>query len=543
MDSSKNCISILNLDFRSEIENNFYHSLNKPDMWDNIFLKSVKNGEDLSTNIENYASNGIVNLRILMRLFVTKFQYTYTLFTQDESIEDINILKWYGALICYLSNCYDYEQQKALTQLNEQEQLNFFYSDKINKSLDTLIQKHKNEISSLLKRSNIDIKSESHISKLVRDLIALPYIFKIYLKTENDILTDLNHLIKEIVTISNNEFLSLIISNNDYFFIKKIIHTIAIFNLFIGIINLNGSNKSYGLYQCIFEKQSGNILYSIPYQDKSFLIRGASALVVGGKNINNVEIIDKDSILIEFKSGHYYNDTLVTQTAFNSALAINQFVKDSLIPFKKIISIENNKSNFLKRILLEKTFDNLEFSQIVKEQINHLNTFNPESFIVVPPLNLASKNEKKLYLSSNSEELTQELQCLITEKIKKISGKKTLPLPKNAFENAKIIELLVGETLFNDGDYSLFVYFPFDEGLEGFNQKDQITFKSIPWTPIGQIGVIQNEKRTATIVAKKNVKLLVIPADIYLQFWHIYYTIDEIRTLLHERKKLLQEIY
>jgi hypothetical protein len=56
-----------------------------------------------------------------------------------------------------------------------------------------------------------------------------------------------------------------------------------------------------------------------------------------------------------------------------------------------------------------------------------------------------------------------------------------------------------------------------------------------PFTPLGNTGVIRGDIRNATIVARKSVKLLIIPKDIYLNYWHATYSVEEFANLIKKK--------
>lgn len=53
------------------------------------------------------------------------------------------------------------------------------------------------------------------------------------------------------------------------------------------------------------------------------------------------------------------------------------------------------------------------------------------------------------------------------------------------------------------------------------------------WIPVGSTGVIRGAVRNATVVAARDLTLLMIPRDVYLQHWYRPYSPIELIERLH----------
>lgn len=544
MSHLENTCSALSLEVKNRIEKEFYNNLNKSANWNKIFINSLRNNEDLILNIENYANNGISNLRKLFQLYSSKFEETYKLYAQDNQQDYLEIMKWYASLLCYFHNCYDHSHDKTLLELNEVERIEFFYGNEIEKILDMIISQHKAEVDKLIFLLEIKNTNDKSIKTILRELLSFPFILELSSASKNSNLFESGLLWGEINTrltdtlgkyYSNieKEAFSYLKMPNLTPFSLSIILTAEIIKLIKSIHFLNGSRKSYGYYQCAYEKRADNVFYSISYQSKMFFVHAQSALVAGQKNINDIEITGNGCILINFKAHLFDDESVMNQSAFNTALVINEFISYNKAYFTRIFSVNQKNSGFRDNfILLEQLYDDMQFSQLVKDQVNYLDKDNVDLITVIPPLKSTTINERSRYFSHNTYELSPSLKAKLANNIMKAFHKIDFILPDQAFENVSLIELLPGEILFKENDNPIFTYIPLDEGLQGYNIKDEITFYPLAWVPVGHISVIQREKRTATITATKKVKLLMIPGDIYRKYWHTYHTINDVRNIL-----------
>jgi hypothetical protein len=57
-------------------------------------------------------------------------------------------------------------------------------------------------------------------------------------------------------------------------------------------------------------------------------------------------------------------------------------------------------------------------------------------------------------------------------------------------------------------------------------------FHPKPFIPLGNVGVIRGDVRNAHIVAETALKVLMIPREIYLQYWHNTYNEQEFIALI-----------
>ena len=103
------------------------------------------------------------------------------------------------------------------------------------------------------------------------------------------------------------------------------------------------------------------------------------------------------------------------------------------------------------RILLEETDDNLDFGEMVREEVMALDCSLRNQVLVVPSLQQTSERERERYLAAPaldwSVEQREELLARVGE-----SGHRIEQIDlENAFVNVKLITLEAGETLLEAG--------------------------------------------------------------------------------------------
>jgi|GEM_PF-4609336 len=275
----------------------------------------------------------------------------------------------------------------------------------------------------------------------------------------------------------------------------------------------------YGYYQRVIDKMSGMVLYSIPYNNQMFLLQGSSAVIAAKANLETIEVLDENSFLLRFKRGRFLDERMNERAALNAALLIQEAFTHYLVSSK----------DKTMQWFIEAPDDNAHFAELILEQLFYLEPDFKSHVCTIPCL--GSKVEERIrYLSSENVSLESAYLKKITEMMQSVGQKKHFVLSERAFRGVKKVSLKPREVLCAEGEKALFVYLPLSKGLEGIS-KTAVFFPK-PWAPIGHIGVIQNSVRTATIIAVEQVEVLMIPGDIYLSFWHMEYTEEELKAAL-----------
>ncbi len=515
------------------IANRHYKDLNVSSGWDELLMTSLKNNdEDTISRIEGYADNGIINLHRLIDLNRSLFSKGFKCFMPIQLPSQQHELQWLSELCCCLHNCMDLTTKKPLSQLSLNDVMRFFYSDEMDDILDLVIKEHPEEVAAIY--ALISSSQPNKKNAWLRELLIFPFIMadadmKLASKNFDDIFYNALPNVGKYAQELNYQWLRECKADHQC----AILGALCIFYLIKNIYTLCGSKKVFGYYQRLFDVQMGNVLYSSMYHTQNFLIRGNSTIITGQANIDEVEIIPDRKLLINFQHSIFYDTSINNQIGFSTALVIENFYSDISASFEKLYKLQNNEAKIT--LLLESSYDYSPFTEIVKEQLFFLDM--PRKFIQnVPPFKYSAKQEKERYLSApDILSSSDESEAFITERLKSVYA--LFLSPKQALQNVKIIELKPGEVLVNEGDPSNFVYIPLDDGLEGFSQTNKIRFYPKAWMLVAHISVIQQSKRTATISATKKIKILMIPGIIYMRFWHVDYSIDELKKIIEKNNQ------
>ena len=294
--------------------------------------------------------------------------------------------------------------------------------------------------------------------------------------------------------------------------------------------------RTSGNYQIFVDQVTAHAIYALQDRDdRLFLLMGANPLNAGEANLASSELDRDGNLHVSFYHGAFADREATERAAYNAAVVVNDVQSDVLESFHRPPD-EDNHGTCVKRcrdmrILIEGVDDNLEFAELVRQQLLRLNTQLQDQVQTIPSLQHAAEQERRRYLEA--DELTwdvprrQELLGHVGQTGHQAEGID----PIEGFKDVKLITLKAGETLIEAGTRASFVYIPLGEGLEAIPLGGYQMIPMRAWIPLGNTSVIRGATRNATVITDRDVELLMIPKEVYLRYWHKLYTPEE---LLHK---------
>ena len=291
--------------------------------------------------------------------------------------------------------------------------------------------------------------------------------------------------------------------------------------------------RAMGGYQIFLDHRTANAIYAVNVGEQLFLMEAKNTLLAGETNLSSTEFTRTGDLRISFYRGNFAGEEAVNRAVFNAAVAINAIQQDMIESFARPPAGDNNASpDYSKKwkpvyIFLENSDDSDSFATRVKEQIILLNPALKEIIKIAPSLKNVSESERDRYLSAEELNWSLKNQTELLEKVSRSGHKITEIKPEWAFNHVKSADVKAGDVLVQGGTLASFVYIPLSEGLMGYPLGGYEPFSAHAFIPVGNVGVIRGDARNATIVAEKAVKVLMIPREIYLNYWHCTYDEDE----------------
>ena len=285
-------------------------------------------------------------------------------------------------------------------------------------------------------------------------------------------------------------------------------------------------------YEIFVDRKTANAIYALRNEtdDELYLLEARKSINAGEANLASSELDAFGNLRVSFHLGSFADRKVTLKAARNVAEVIYDIQADTIQSFKRNRALD--KGDFLPpkvafediQLLIERTDDNPSFAKWV---IKALKKKHPEVYSRVKETFSLQKydlEEVHRYLNGIpiSDHLApfkgarKQLFTFLSKAGYHFSTKKKIPGEKDI----RVIKLQQGNYLIKGGSSSGFVYFPMDEGLRVFPLGGYESRMASPWVALGNTGVIRGSIRNADVVAEKELSLICVPKDIYLQYWY-----------------------
>lgn len=500
---------------KCEIENSFLYPLEQPDIWKRLFSNSQYTN-NLIKNIESIAKQGVINIAQLEACAVelTKPHQNYAFF--------VSAWSYFQPVICLDPHAPNW--------------LDFSYPRKI--------EPDEKKATELIDRCHMHLPQEYNIlnNQQWRECLGLclllyypephqnfwqnPQAIVDWLRTSiQDPKQNSDRIRQEVFTkilFPHQEFdhaWGWLIENQTLG--TKILEALQYYYLSHRLHQSLGSKMQFGFLQRVLDHQTGNVLYSIPHLNGSYLLRGNNTLIAGSANIKNTHVSEQFDLSFSTIHGAFNNPSINDHAAFCVASVFYEYIVDVFaLPLLKDAKFK-----------LEEQIENHFFMQMVTD---HLQYFCPNFKVseILPALERATEEERKRFLLASQTSISHDDQTTILNNIRAQGQSIATSKPEIMFRHCHLVTLEPEEILIQEGSPAAFAYVAFEEGLKGYSSRGKIEFHPKPWVMLGHIAIIQGGTRTATIKATKRLKLLMIHAEIYLYFWHITYSEQDFLKIL-----------
>jgi hypothetical protein len=290
--------------------------------------------------------------------------------------------------------------------------------------------------------------------------------------------------------------------------------------------------KTSAGYQIFVDQNTGNAVFALQKgSGEIFLLESSNPLSAGEANVGSGELTRSGDLRLSFHRGAFATREIAQCSARYAATVIDDIQRDIVDTFRRPVSA-GLKSNQDIQILIEETDDNLEFADLILEELKAINPELGRRSRIAPSLKLIFPEERDRYLAAEELNWPRSQRERILLRVAQ-SGHKTRNLnPDKTFTDVRLTTLKEGETLITAGAPPGFVYIPMGEGLLSTPLGGYQAHAVKPWIPLGNTRVIRGDVQEATVTAEKELKLLMIPKETYLKYWHDTYTMEELPELL-----------
>lgn len=294
--------------------------------------------------------------------------------------------------------------------------------------------------------------------------------------------------------------------------------------------------KTSAGYQIFLNRATGLAIFALQSdkRDATYLLEVDYAVSAGEANIATCELTMKGTLRIAFRQGAFSTPEALAIAVYSTAYILNDIQEDLIGSFWRLPEEEERLRGKIKladeiEVLIEEHDENHQFALLVSEELRKITDNNNLKIQLEPSLQNVMELERNRYLFASELTWTESEKLEVLENIAKSGHKsETIDIHK-AFIGVREIKLQAGEVLLEAKSHAGFCYIPINRGLMGVPLGGYGAFYAGPWSLIGATSVICGAMRNATIVAVSQVRLLMIPQEIYLKYWHYTYTPEEFR--------------
>ncbi len=287
-------------------------------------------------------------------------------------------------------------------------------------------------------------------------------------------------------------------------------------------------------YEIFVDQNTANAIFALRSSDHQglFLLQGKKPINAGEANLASSELDNDGNLHVSFHRGQFRNPSITRKAAKNVAVAINDIQGDTIQSFQRNVATDRphfappTKDFPAIKIVIEEVNDNPDFAEMVCAALEELNPMLKPRLQRAVSLQGADLLAVRRYLAADDFQFSFNKKKARKEIVEQIvaAGLNLQNFdPQLAFQEVKVSQLNPREVLINSGTASSFVYVPLTEGLQVVPLGGYENTAAPAWVPIGNTGVIRGSIRNATVLATQEVKVLIIPKEVYLRYWYAPY--------------------
>lgn len=306
-------------------------------------------------------------------------------------------------------------------------------------------------------------------------------------------------------------------------FIEDIVDSLRVLHSADALRQRGTRLKTSSGYQIFFDSNTAKVIYAIKNSKQQiFLLETDRKINAGEANLESADFTPEGNLAFRFHQENFPNSSVKNYAIRCLKTVVEDVYADVNGSFNKPSSSKKQMA-----IVLEKTSEHSDLIDcLAKELIKSTPTL--AGFIkIVSCIKNTPEDENLRYLQGkeitwSTKKKRDCLRKIIQTGMRIRSGKFS-----EIFANSRLVILKKDEVLMRAGSHAGFVYVPLTKGLMGFPEGGYASFTVLPWQPLGTTGVIRGDIRNATVVSKKTVKVLIIPKETYLKYWHRVYKAKE----------------
>jgi len=309
-------------------------------------------------------------------------------------------------------------------------------------------------------------------------------------------------------------------------FVLDVLDTVRTLRVADALRQRGSTLRTSAAYRILVDQNTANAVFALEKgSGETFLLESTSIISAGEANISATELTGDGALHVCFQRGAFASREACHRAAHNAAVLVDDIWRDVVDSFTR--SSEGGGADSVVTVLLEHTGDNIEFADMVLDELRAINPKVSGIARTVPSLANVDDLERKRYLAAQSADWSdgERQKCLLRiarsgHPVKNIDAQK-------AFQDVRIATVMEGQVLVQAGAPPSFVYIAMGDGLSNKPLGGYRSYAIKAWTLIANTRAIRGAAQASDVYADRDVKVLIVPKEVYLKSWHATYSVEE----------------
>lgn len=320
-------------------------------------------------------------------------------------------------------------------------------------------------------------------------------------------------------------------------FADDVIDTVRVLRAADVLRQRGSSLRTSGGYEVFYDARTGRAVCTLRSADEryAYLVTFDDQRGAGEANISMAMISRRTDLRIAFHRGSFRGEVATQHAAESVADAILDIWADIAPSFRQVRARSlpgPTHTDADMRIHLERPNDSPGFAERVAEVLVKRSPDLVDCVMVVHDLESAHPAERERYERAGSVDPHGDLAERILAHVAE-HGSDTGHVDRSAaFTGVRHAQVAAGESLVTAGSFPAFVYIPMASGLTVHPVGGYPSAELHPWVPVGVTGAVRRCSRNARIVADRQVEVLMIPSETFVEEWLRPLTPEQLGELL-----------
>lgn len=320
-------------------------------------------------------------------------------------------------------------------------------------------------------------------------------------------------------------------------FAHDVIDTVRVLRAADVLRQRGASLRTSGGYEVFFDARTGYAVCTLRTADgrSAYLVTYADERGAGEANISMATVTRRGDLRVAFHRGSFRGAAAAQHAAASVADAILDIWADIGPSFQQVRARglpAPTRAAADMMIHLERPDAEPGFAELVAEVLRARSPELTDVVMVVADIESAHPAERERY----EHACTVDPHGPLAERILAHAaehGSDTSHIDRSvAFTGARCARVTAGERLVTAGSFPAFVYIPVSPGLTVHPVGGYPSAPLHPWVPVGVTGAVRRSPRNAEIVAEREVEVLMIPSEEFVDEWLRPLTPGQLRDLL-----------